>query len=577
MDRPRRPASRPRLLLLPLLLAGPGACGGDAEPFRIDVTSRPWIEARAASWSLDYFPERGCGPLELAGGRPDVVRTATAAVRRRSPDKAGLGSLDLSGLEGIGAIDVRALDEDGTPLGQRCVEVTRLTAEGSFRLLPLAPEGATVTVRGDTAFRAGGAVRPIEVEVRDAEGLPVRGVFVSSTPEAALTLTDERGIAAVDTPTLTPPLDALVELEVYGVPGLPIGARAVVVPAPACPEVLSTAPLPTGSAAVTELAVADDVVVVVRPDGAGRSLVEVLRPPGRRRVLERAATATTAGFGPVAVAADRRDGAYTIAVGGVDGAVHVLRFDPNARRLSRAGTVTASAAGPVPRLSALALGPIGAEALPGPSLFVSAPELTPPVQRLTADAPGGFRPAVAAHDGDRAPASLGLGDVDGDGRADLVSVFADRLELRLDAAAPGPAHTAEDRAGALAIGALDVRVDDPAELVLLDRPPGVGPVLHVLSFVDGALVDRGSTAIPAGDLLSLVELNDDGLPDVLVVSIGAEGGRRVVGSGRGQLLDAGGCELPDLSRIAAVDLDGDGAAEWVALARDARELAVLGR
>ena len=568
----------------PLLLALAGACVQETpDPFALEVVTPPDIVPLTTEYVASYFKFGFCDELALRAGVPDLVWTSTPSERRRAETTEGLGEFDFSKLPGEAALDVRAVDAEGTPLAARCIPVTRFFEAGRLRLFPLAPVPATLEILEPTALRAGSVSRPIRVKVSDGDGEPVAGVFVSPGVGLPLSRTDADGLASIATPTTAAPYDAALAIDAYGIPGPPHSGRATVMPPAPCPEATFSTPLATGSASLSFLAGDEDVVVVLRPERPGVSLVEVFRPPGSRPSLERVVTATTAGLGPLAVGRDQRDGRFTIAVGAEDGLIHLLRFDGAFRTIERSGTITVRAfgAGALPRLDALHL--VTLTSTGGPALIVVGQRLQPTVLHFPAAAdPGSFEAPLPLLDVDRpAPRGLHFGDLIGDDTTDLLVVGGEGLTI-WQQQADGSYHDngvggVANVTGAVELMSFDVRVDDRTDVVVLDEPPGQPPLVKIYASTGDGLTLRSSEAVDQSvERVFVDDLNRDGLPDVLALSRRARTHSVLVGDGHGLMLPLAKCDdLVETSGGYAIDMDRDGVREWVTFQRDARELTVL--
>ena len=532
------------------------------------------VTAQADAWIVNLFTGAECEPFALAPGRPDRVRTATPTLQRRVASASELGAIDLSGTTGPSALEVRAVDEDDTPLAGRCLGVSRFTEGGRIRLLRLAPPGATFEILSRTALRAANVEHPAKVRVLDADGEPVPGVLVSSGPAFALVETKEDGIASVGTPTTTPGADVELAIEVYGIAGAAERGRATVLPAASCPIRSGALPLFVGGP--PHLAAADDVVVVSRRD-AGIGRFAVYRPPGAVPALVTVASGTVASAGPVAVRRDPRDGRYTIAIGGTDGTIDVVRFDPERATLTPAAALSAAALAPagIDTFHTLALATTTATG--GLDLFASAAGLVADVIRFGAGpAPGVFGPPAALASPDRVDADqIAVADLlEAPGpevvlgsRAGLAVVSVAGVEL-----ARGPS----DVAGDFSIGGLHRREDLRPDVVVGDRMSAsprlvtlrASPELTVASVT--ALPDRGTPYVD--------DLNGDDLPDVLALGDTDGAHSLVLGDGRGHLMRVATCDdLPGALATAAADLDRDGRREWMLVTLDATQIVVLSR
>ncbi len=551
------------------------------DPFSVDVITPPDVEPLTTEWVASFYKFGFCDELALRAGMPDPVWTSTPSERRRALKPDAFGDWDFSMLPGEAALDVRAVDAEGTPLAARCIPVTRFFESGRFRLFPLAPVPASVEIRQDTALTSGSVSRDIEVVVTDGDGSPVEGVFVSPGTGLPLSRTDADGLAKISTPTTTAPSDANLLIEAYGVPGVPKRGRAAALPEAQCPETTFNTPLATGSGSMSFLAGAEDVVVVLRPDSPGVSRIEVFRPPGTRPTLERIATATTAGLGPIAVGRDPRDGKFDIAVGDEDGLVHLHRFDPAFRTLERGGTLDVSqfAIGPMPRFESMQMASITATT--GTDLILISNAMRPTVSHLPSGAPGAYLDARALLAMDRAaPDAIYFGALVGDDRLDGLMVSGDGLTVLSQAADGRFEDTGEriaDVRGPAEIVSFDVQTDDHLDVLILDAPPGRAPQAMVFRGTRDGLVQIASEPVDQSvEQLFADDLNRDGRPDVLALSRRRATHSVLVGDGHGLMLPVSDCAaIGDTAGGYAVDMDQDGVREWVTFSRDARELIVL--
>lgn len=571
---------RPSTILFVGVVALAG-CSAERKPFQIDVVAKPWVEAAAAEWQMSLFTRRSCERFTLADGAVDFARTATAAVRRTAATADGLGILELEGLDSTAALDVRAVDADDTPIAQRCIEVNAFVENGRFQVFALAPEGATFEVVENIALLAGGAKQPVQVLAKDASGAAQRGLFVSTGVGNALAVTGEDGIARIDTPTTTAPLDVALSIEVYGVSGPPVPGRAVVLANPVCPELSWTERLAGGGANLTSMAGDQDVVAVVLPESATRSRIEIYRAVGGRPALQRIATATTAGAGPVAIAEDRRDLSFIVAVGGEDANVYVHRFDPIARSLSDAVVYTASTArtGPLRELTVLSIASLTDDPFAGPSLIIGAPELRPTMLRFTPDVAGRFGAVEPLLDNaDLLITDFAVANLFGSDAPELIITTANQL-LVYDGATRTTPLSLDGITGRIAIGPVDTVLDEMTpDIVLAERSGNTATVRYLSASATGLAVASSAEIATAGERPFIDDLNGDMRPDVLVFSSRSAQASIVLGDGRGSLLGSAAC--PDIDDVVggyAADLDRDGDREWVALIRDARELAVFAR
>lgn len=166
------------------------------------------------------------------------------------------------------------------------------------------------------------------------------------------------------------------------------------------------------------------------------------------------------------------------------------------------------------------------------------------------------------------PARGALGDLDGDGLQDLVLLHPDQTRLVVLRAVGGGnfsndlAQILPNQATGLAL--LDVDSDGRLDIILAQRGQPHALVLHN----QGGLQFSAGPAIPAlagATQLLFADVTADGVPDLLSADGPLAGAVNDLvlapGLGGGAFLPALGYPVGDVFRIAAGDLDGDGAAD----------------
>ncbi len=487
--------------LFTLVLAA--ACG-EGKP-SIEAFTEPWIESAATSYQAAFFAAQTCGTIALADDKVDLVRTATATLRF---SRSALGVLDEIQSDAPGALSVRALDGDGTPLAQRCLDIVRGLSEARFAVLPLAPEGAQFLVAEGEAIKVGDRFLDLVASVTDRDGKPVRGVPIGRGKDLPIRLTDENGRAIVRTPTTSATRETSLAVEAYGIPGPSVLRVGLELETAECPEVAGTYPLSGEPASGSiELVPAGEFLLLFRPraqvDGGGYA-VDLLKATAGRIGLERVRTATLAGAPPVALDPDDR---RRVAVSIESGAT-VLEVD-------ELGVRTTTTVAYAERPSALAFS--------NGALFAI---VDGKVLGQNGQALEGFADARALlFDGERTIVSEG-NRVIGFGAAPIDGV-----------------------GGALGLSSLDQRSSGAAALTIADEARGKLTVVAPSGLARTKEVDRVSAAIA-------FELGGDELPDLVVR---APSGLFVfTGDGRSGLVRTSTCPSPDPSGLATFDADGDG-------------------
>ncbi len=564
--------------------------GCSQDPLRIQVVADDDILRDAAAYVLTVFPGLECTSLVLNGGRYDLARTSTPALRRRVTSKDDLGVIDQLEL-GFAAVDVRAVDADDTPLARRCYEPAPTSTEVQFVLARFLPAGSTFTVEDPVAFRAGPGSKTMSVLVKRADGTPIPGAFVSIGSRYALGETAADGRVLIGTPTTAPMLDELVNIEVYGVKDSAVQGRVVVAPQPACPEEtwsISLPERPAGAAGQAHVAVSGSVVFAIRADERVplKAAIDVYRSLRGRRQMERVATSTVPRFGVIAAARDPRDGLHTIAIGGEDGIVRVLRYDATLRELTTTTSIAAGALIPPgrARFESIAIGSVSSgDTL---DLFASAPEIVPAVVRFESPSPGRFGPALPALPlDDHGARAIALHDLSGDSRPEVVATAPDATYVfsweGTGLAEPAPERVLRNVSGRPAFGPLNPLANAGDDLVLADETSGSGTADDTITFVDaggGALQSLGSVPSGRGAAAAFVgDLNGDGKADVLALNRDGDTYAIFAGDARGHFVRANTCMARGgPSEAVAIDLDGDDVNEAVVVLEDGKELAVLG-
>jgi hypothetical protein len=585
-----------------LLLVSASACRGDG-PLTIDLVIPDTVAAAAAVYQLNLFTAADCATLELQPGEPDLVRTSTPSLRRNVRQPADIGTLGQDQLVDGGAVHIRAIDSDGIPLAERCLDASPLLAGVRLELGQLAPTGAVLSSTTPFALRSGSARSDLLAQVRDATGMRVPGLFVSIGAAYPVARTATSGDAFVPTPTTAAGLDSALSVQVYGIPHQTLTGRATVLAPPACPtpawtsDPLFDAALPS---ARVELASAGALVFVSRPDGGptGRALDDFREVSGRK-AYERVATTTVAGGanGPLAAALDMRDQRFVV-VEGMDGAaIAVVRYDPTARSFGGRATLRLSGAssGGSDPIDAVVLGrPDPTEA--GLELFASASARSPAIQRFsgngaitstgTMTSSSGFAAPVgalpAAESGDAAVA-LALQAVGPDRAPDLVYTTHGRLVIYrgLGDGSFSPTPSALDGvSGRIAIGPLSPLLGPAADIALADtaRPtPHSDNPLYVATATGSApTLSFSGASGPGAQALLISEVNGDGHPDLVVLDTDDGTLALVLGDGRGHFLRAAACRLTDSpSRMIPALLEGDQEPEALVVLDGARALALV--
>lgn len=172
-------------------------------------------------------------------------------------------------------------------------------------------------------------------------------------------------------------------------------------------------------------------------------------------------------------------------------------------------------------------------------------------------------------------AAVAIGDLDGDGRPDLViaNSTADSVPLRilLNTSEGGSIHFTPALEGAVpardwiasAITLADIDGDEDLDIVLATPGAADGLTLRLL-LNDGGLFEEASGGLPAGPkgaitALAVGDVNGDGAADILTIGAGQD--RLLVNDGAGHFFDATTGSMPlDASKgtsAALVDLDRD--------------------
>jgi hypothetical protein len=214
--------------------------------------------------------------------------------------------------------------------------------------------------------------------------------------------------------------------------------------------------------------------------------------------------------------------------------------------------------------------------------LVTANNLDQSVSVLLGDGRGSFRPFTSGRLGlDRMPAAIALGDLDGDGRLDLLAASEGWPDLTVwfgdgrgaFRAAPGSPVSLTTTANNLALG--DLNGDAKPDLVVGHNE---SPVVTVL-LGDGRGSFRGAATFDVGHLPrrpQLVDLDRDGKADLVLLDTGGGAVTLWRGDGRGSFahvsrLDTGKSPID----VAAADLDGDGRLDLAIANRDAHSVTVL--
>lgn len=211
-----------------------------------------------------------------------------------------------------------------------------------------------------------------------------------------------------------------------------------------------------------------------------------------------------------------------------------------------------------------------------------------------APAPDAGTPDAGEADAGEPPVPLGpardaaAADLDGDGCPDLLVTYTDAgcVTYRGDCGGrflPDElALEAQGALGPLAVG--DVDGDGVADVVIGDvsPAPGTGLQLHLFSQVADAHVRADATWLPphveANAALLLGDLNGDGAPDLVVGNAEAKDGvlLRVLLQVGGRFVDAPAGMVPPVDgavrHLAAGDLDGDGDLDLVILRADGQDM-----
>ncbi|MBI2376393.1 MAG: hypothetical protein HYV07_20530 [Deltaproteobacteria bacterium] len=504
------------------------ALGCEAEPPEIEAFSRTWVSEAAESYRVYFFEGQTCASVALAHGRVDLVRTSTPTFART---RSELGVLDEVTSDLPGALVVRALEADGTPLAMRCLDIVRGLSLARFEVLPLAPERATLTVEEGEAKRIGATFVGLLATVHDSEGRPVKGVPISRGPGLTLSLTDEAGQVNVRTPTEAPDREQLLRVEAYGVLGPSIPRSSLQLEAAACPRTLATFPLPGEPGAGTiELLVGTNDAVIARPrppvEGGGFALDRV-RPTAGRLGLERVATATIAGHAPFA--RDPNDARRIAFVEGSGARVARLGDDG-----LEPGAIYETSSIP----SALAFSPSGA-------LYAA-------VDGRAIDLESG---AIVA--GPTDARDLAFIDLDGDAEAELVITEPGRVF--------GLGSRPLDAGGRIGAAALDTRASGLNAIVLAgsDALTIASPRLELTRHhLEGVTRAVG------------LELGGDGLEDLVAQAPSALA--VLTGDGRSALVRTATCPI-EATGLARWDVDGDGAPEALIAEPGAWRVSILGR
>jgi hypothetical protein len=204
------------------------------------------------------------------------------------------------------------------------------------------------------------------------------------------------------------------------------------------------------------------------------------------------------------------------------------------------------------------------------------------VSLLAGDGAGGLGAPAMVGASQLGVLALAIGDVSGDGQADVVTAHADgRVVVLLGDGAGGLAASGEVRAAAfpssIALG--DVSGDGHLDLVIADLE-GQGAVVlfndGTGGFPSGAGYFLGSDVqLPTG--VALADLTSDGVLDIAIAD-GRGSVAVLVGLGAGGFALASGSPFPagrGLSHVAAGDLDGDGLTDLVVADQDGGQVLVL--